>query len=116
MEALFIVLNDLNYLDRILEKFVELKVKGATIMNSQGMASAILHGEGFMNLLNAGPFSKSLDADQKYSKTIFTVIPDTLDVNLIVSEISKIVEDSKRNVVGFMFTVPVSGIYPFKKK
>ncbi|HEY8405270.1 MAG TPA: hypothetical protein VIK67_00195 [Acholeplasma sp.] len=116
MEALFIVLNDLNYLDRILEKFVELKVKGATIMNSQGMASAILHGEGFMNLLNAGPFSKSLDTDQKYSKTIFTVIPDTLDVNLIVSEISKIVEDSKRNVVGFMFTVPVSGIYPFKKK
>ena len=37
-------------------------------MNSQGMASAILHGEGFMNLLNAGPFSKSLDTDQKYSK------------------------------------------------
>lgn len=116
MEALFIVLNDLNYVDRVLEKFVELKVKGATIINSQGMASAILHGEGFMNLLNAGPFSKSLDADQKYSKTIFTVIPDTLEVGHIVSEIRAIVEDSNRKVVGFMFTMPVSGIYPLKSK
>lgn len=116
MEALFIVLNDLSYQDKILSKFLELKIKGATIINSQGMASAILESEGMLNMLMTGPFSRSLDVDQKYSKTIFTVIPEGFDTALVVSEIRKIVESSKRQVVGFMFTVPVSGIYPLKPK
>lgn len=42
MNVLFIVLNDLAYLDEILEEFVSLKVRGATIIESEGMAAAIL--------------------------------------------------------------------------
>jgi len=113
MEALFIVLNDLSYLDVILNRFVELKVRGATILDSMGMARAIMNQEG-MNFYQSGPFGRSLDDEQKQSKTIFTVIPEGQDASVIVEEVKKIVSSSKRSVIGFMFTVPVSGIYPMK--
>lgn len=113
MHALFIVLNDLTYLDEILEEFVELKVRGATIIESQGMASAILHSEG-LNFLLQGLFKAgSVDA-QKYSKTIFTVISDDQKLEETVAAVRKIVERSKKKTIGFMFTVPVSGIYPLR--
>lgn len=114
MQVLFIVLNDLSFQNKILKKFIELKVRGATIIDSQGMAAAIMENEGLMSLLS-GPFSRSLAGDQKNSKTIFTVVPEDEKVSLIVEEIRKITNDSERQVIGFMFTIPVSGIYPIKK-
>lgn len=115
MQILFIVLNDLSYLDRILQKFIELQVRGGTIIDSQGMAAAIMQNEGMTGLLN-GPFSRSLSNDQKGSKTIFTVIPEAEKAKFIVKEIQKIVETSEKQVIGFMFTMPVSGIYPMHPK
>ncbi|MGI6734835.1 MAG: hypothetical protein ACOX3C_01425 [Bacilli bacterium] len=115
MQILFIVLNDLSYLDRILEKFIDLQVRGATIIDSQGMAAAIMQNEGLLSLL-AGPFARSLENDQKSSKTIFTVIPETEKVSQVVKAVQDIVAGCKKQVVGFMFTLPVSGIYPLKPK
>jgi hypothetical protein len=115
MEALFIVLNDLSYLEPILNRFIDMKVRGATILDSMGMARAIMNSEG-MNFISSGPFQRSLDNDQKQSKTIFTVIPEGQDAKVIVDEVKKIVSTSKREVIGFMFTMPVSGIYPMKPK
>lgn len=115
MQILFIVLNDLSFMDKILAKFLELKVRGATLIDSQGMAAAIMQNEGMTGLLS-GPFSRSLENDQKESKTIFTVIPEDEKVQEVVREIQSIFEHSKKQVIGFMFTMPVSGIYPFKPK
>lgn len=111
MEVLYIVLNDLNYLDTILEKLVELKVRGATILDSEGMASALRHQDIF-EILFSGPFQKS--DQESYSKTIFSVIRDKEKLKNVIAEIRKIVSESKKNVIGFMFTVPVSGIYHMK--
>ncbi len=116
MEALFIVLNDLSLVDDILETFVDLKIKGATLLESQGMAAAIMKKEGLFESFQSGPFYRSLDHDQKYSKTIFTVLPDGYDTSKVISSVKEIVSKSKRNVVGFMFTTPVSGVYPLTKK
>ena len=95
MEALFIVLNDLTYLDQILSEFVELKVRGATIIDSMGMARAIMDSEG-LNFLMSGPFQHSLDQEQKYSKTIFTVIPEGQKTEEVVDAVRKIVEKIKK--------------------
>lgn len=113
MQILFIVVNDLSFLDKIFEKFLELKVRGATMIDSEGMAAAIMKSEGLLGLLH-GPFSRSLAEDQKASKTIFTVIPEEERAKEVIREIQLIMKNSKREVIGFMFTVPVSGIYPLK--
>ena len=55
MNVLFIVLNDLAYLDEILEEFVALKVRGATIIDSEGMAAAILKRDD-LAVFNGGLF------------------------------------------------------------
>lgn len=111
MEVLVIVLNDLYYLDSILEKLIELKVKGATILDSEGMANALKHKDIF-KMMFTGPFQGS--SEEAHSKTIFTVIPDKDMVITVVNEIKAIVSDSKKHAIGFMFTSPVSGIFPMK--
>ncbi|NLB48626.1 MAG: hypothetical protein GX813_02115 [Erysipelotrichia bacterium] len=116
MQILFIILNDLNYLDAILEKFIELKIRGGTIIDSQGMATAIMKNEGLFGSLLFGPFSHELEDGQKNSKTIFTVIPEEEKVKEAVDAIQEILQSSSKQVVGFMFTVPVSGIYPLRRK
>lgn len=113
MEVLFIVVNDLSYMDKILGKMLELKVRGATILDSEGMARAIMREEGF-NFLLSGPFQQS--ASTKGSKTIFTVISDLSKKDLIIESIHDILSESDIQGAGFMFTIPVSGIYPIKPK
>ena len=58
----------------ILDSFVDIGVKGATILDSQGMGSAIAGGgRGSQPLLALYAF---LDDAKPYNKTIFTVIDD----------------------------------------
>lgn len=113
MQILYIVLNDLSHLPNILDTFVKLKVRGATILDSEGMAKAVLEYEG-LNYLLSGPFQEINLKKIGSSKTIFTVIPKDEQVPIIVEEIQKVLADSHEEVIGFMFTLPVSGIYPLK--
>jgi nitrogen regulatory protein PII len=115
MQVLFIVLNDLSELPLILDTFLKLKVRGATILDSEGMAKAVLQYEG-LNYLLDGPFQNINQQNIGSSKTIFTVIPKDEQVPMVVEEIQKVLTTSKEEVIGFMFTLPVSGIYPLKSK
>lgn len=115
MQILFIVLNDLSHLQEILEIFIEQKVRGATILDSEGMAKAVLESQG-LNFLLDGPFAKTLPEKVNGSKTIFTVIPEDEKVSEVVDAIQSALTDTDEKVIGFMFTLPVSGIYPLKPK
>lgn len=115
MQILFIVLNDLTHLQEILEIFIKLEVRGATILDSEGMAKAVLEYEGLSFLLG-GPFERTLPKKVSGSKTIFTVIPEAEKVPEVVEKIQKALTNTSEKVIGFMFTMPVSGIYPLKPK
>ncbi len=111
MKALFIVLNDLSYLNEILEKLVALKVKGATVIESQGMIQALMEAGSGMELLRTGPFHTPMMEEKKYNKTIFSVIDEETLIPVVVEEIKKIIRYSKKESVGFIFTVPVDDIF-----
>lgn len=113
MQILFIVLNDLSYQRPILELFIEHNVRGATILDSEGMAKAILEYEG-MGMMLGGIFSKSIPSTPKGSKTIFTVIQDDEKLPELLNAIQCELEESKAPAIGFMFTLPVSGVYPLR--
>jgi hypothetical protein len=113
MYALFIVLNEIDYLEDILSGFMENKISGATILDSQGMGSAIANSNN-----KDIPFFSALHMligdSHPYSKTIFTVLESESMVDNAVKVVQEIVEDITSTGVGFMFSVPIAKIYPMK--
>ena len=112
MQALFIVLNQIDYLDDILSKFLEIGVTGATILDSQGMGSAIVHNND--NLPLFGSIKAFMDNSRPYNKTIFTLIDDEELVEKAVAATKEIVGDITKPGVGLMFTIPVGKVYGLK--
>lgn len=114
MQALFIVLNKVRYLDDILSRFVDAGVTGATILDSQGMASHMMdtdteHSKMF------GFMSGLLSDNKPYSKTIFTVLPSQEMVDKVVNVTKEALGDDAKNGSGFMFSVPLGKVYPMDK-
>lgn len=114
MNVLFIVLNQVEYLDDILDAFVDVGVRGATIFDSQGMGSALTaNGKG--NEPFFGVLRNLLDESRPYNKTIFTVIQDDKILEDAVKAVKNIVGDIHKPGVGMMFTLPVGNIYGMNK-
>ena len=114
MFVLFVVLNEIDYIEDILSGFVENEISGATILESQGMGSAIANSNN-----ESIPLFSTLrmligDSDP-YSKTIFTVLENETMVDKAVSVVQGVLSDIKDTGIGFMFTVPVSKVYSIKK-
>jgi len=112
MVSLVIVLNKTEFLDEVLETLVKHNVKGATIVDSQGMGSAIVSGD-LRNIPLFGFLRNVIKEDHPYSKTIFSVVKEELVESLIV-DIKKIFPEKKPGN-GFIFTVPVNNIYLLDK-
>lgn len=104
MQVVFIVLNKIECLDTILTEFGENGIKGATILESRGMARSL---EGFTELNFMASLRMFLDPERQESKTIFTVIED--DQIKIVSEIvNKVTGGLDKDDTGIIFTLPVT--------
>ncbi len=109
MQVLFIVLNKTKYLDDILAKFLEIGVKGATILDSQGMAGAIANQEG--EVLNFGFLHSFMENAKPYSKTIFTVLKNQEMVEKTVAAVKEVLGEKAKIGAGFMFSVPIGNMY-----
>ena len=110
--ALFIVLNEVDYLDDILAAFVEVGVSGATILDSQGMASLIVSSEK-QNIPIFGTFKSIIEDSRPFNKTIFSVLESDKLVEKTVNVIKEVMEDVVSPGTGFMFTVPIGKTYTF---
>ncbi len=110
MQVLFLVLNETKYLDDILESFVEIGVKGATIVDSQGMGRALAaHSDQHIPMF--GYLKNFLDDAHPYNKTIFTVLKSQELVDKVVKAVNDVVGDINKPGVGFIFTIPVGSVY-----
>lgn len=110
MEVLVIVLNKTEYLDDILDTFMDIGITGATIIDSQGMGSALTDvndtNEPFYGVLKS-----MFDDSRPYNKTIFTVIKDKELLEKAVEVVKKIVGDIHKPGVGIMFSIPLGATY-----
>ena len=109
MNILFLVLNEVEYLEDILDAFVDVGVKGATILDSQGMGSALTNGGKEFPFF--GALRNLLDGARPYNKTIFTVIEDENILEEAVKAVKEILGDMSNPGVGLMFTLPVGNIF-----
>ena len=114
MQVLFIVLNETEYLDDILAAFVEIGVKGATILDSQGMGRALATNPD-QELPLFGYLRNLMDGAHPYNKTIFTLINTKELADKAVAAVKEIVGDMDRPGIGLMFTVPVGSVYGIEK-
>lgn len=115
MQVLFLILNETKYLDDILEAFVEVGVKGATIVDSQGMGSALAANPN-QHIPLFGYLKNLMDDAHPYNKTIFTVLNGDDLVEKVVKAVNDVVGDINRPGVGFMFTIPVGNVYGIGQK
>ena len=108
MHALFIVLNHVDHLDDILEKFLEIGITGATILDSQGMGSAIAQNHSYGPLF--GSLKKFLNNSRPFNKTIFTLIENEDILDMAMAATREILGDMTQPGVGLMFSVAVGKV------
>ena len=103
MKLMVIVLNKLDVLNFLLEDFMKAGIKGATIINSTGMAMSLskLEGSFFSSSLRA-----IFDVDREDNRTILAVIHDE-QLEIARQVIKDVVGDLSKPNTGIMFTVPI---------
>ena len=107
--ALFVVLNEIDYLDDIIAAFVDVGVGGATILDSQGMASLIVRGKN-QDIPIFGSLKTLLEDSRPYNKTIFSVVESEKLAEKTANIIQEVMKDAGPSA-GFMFTVPIGKKY-----
>lgn len=113
MEALFIVLNRTEYLDDILSGFIDIGIRGATILESEGMGHALVAAEHY-DMPIFGSFKSLLENQRPFNKVIFSVIEEGM-AEKAVKVVQDIVGDLTQPGVGMMFTIPVGKVYGLTK-
>ncbi|MGO1580172.1 MAG: P-II family nitrogen regulator [Peptoniphilaceae bacterium] len=113
MEVLFLILNKTEYLDDILNGFVSIGIKGATILDSEGMGHALVESQNYDRPF-FGSFKSLLKYNRPYNKVVFTAVEKEL-VPSAIKVIEDILGDLSKPGVGLVFTMPISNIYGITK-
>lgn len=105
LELLVIVLNKTEFLTDILDGFMDVGIKGATVIDSAGMGHLMAEHIPFFS-----QFAEIEFTDKNHSKTIFTVLNCCEDRNNAVAIVEKHVGDLSEPDSAFIFSVPVNFI------
>jgi nitrogen regulatory protein P-II 1 len=109
MKLLVFILNKEENLEEILEAFLELNIKGATILDSVGMGSILAQDipifAGFKNLMQGS---------RPANKTILTLIPENL-VQPAVKAIEQVVGSLEEPGNGLVFILNIDQIFGISK-
>jgi len=110
MKLLIFVLNNEEYLEKVLSAYVEAGVSGSTILDSEGMGRFLAYDVP----LYAG-FREFMKGNRPYNKTIISVIRNQETIETLKKLIDEVVGGLDQPGTGIMFTVPVdwaAGLVP----
>ncbi len=110
MKLLVFVLNNEEFLEEVLEAYVEAGVTGATILDSEGMGRFLAYE---VPLFAA--FKEFMKGNKPYNKTILSVVKDMQTVDRVRKLVDPLIGGLDNGGTGIMFTVPVdwvSGLVP----
>lgn len=107
MYALFIVLNEIEYLSEIITKMREVGLRGATVLESMGSRNVVendLYTASFLaSIVN------TVERQSKASRVIFSIVEREEQVQSAMKEIQKLLGgDLKKPRLGMMFVLPVT--------
>lgn len=104
MYALFLILNQKDKLDDILETLYELGV-GATTLDSVGMGKVLL--DHHINETIFASLRSVLNEGKPYNKTLISVIREEETLNKAIDSIESILDMNNTTGSGFLFVIPV---------
>ena len=105
----FLIIKE-DFLDEVLEAFLELDIRGATVLDSVGMGRILAYEIPiFAGLRSIIPGSRP------YNKTIFTIIDENKLESLVVA-VEQICGDFSIPGTGVMFTIPVNFVKGLAQK
>ena len=102
MKLLVFVLNNEEYLEEVLEAYVEAGITGSTILDSEGMGRVLTYEVP----LFAG-FKDFMKGNRPYNKTILSVVKDDEVVRKAKQLVDEVVGGLENPGTGIMFTLPV---------
>ena len=113
MQLLIYVLNNEEVLDDLLENFFEAGIKGATILESTGMARE-LASSGNHHIPIFGSLKLMLNEARPNNRTIFVALEES-QVDTCINCIKNVVGDLNKPDAGIVLTVPISRIEGINK-
>jgi nitrogen regulatory protein PII len=102
MKLLIFILNKEEFLEVVMEAYVEAGVPGATILDSEGMGRFLAY-----EIPLFSDFKDFMKGNKPYNKTIISVIPDDLDISRLLHRIEEFTGPLDDPGTGIMFTLPV---------
>ncbi|MBI9108178.1 MAG: hypothetical protein JEZ04_15620 [Spirochaetales bacterium] len=114
MKLLIFVLNKEEYLEEVLEAFVEAGIEGATMFDSEGMGRFLAY-----EIPLYAAFKEFMKGNKPYNKTIISVVKDEKVIERVKSLVDQIVGGLEKPGTGIMFTVPVdwaAGLVEFNEE
>jgi nitrogen regulatory protein PII len=102
MKLLIFILNKEEFLEEVMEAYVEAGVPGATILDSEGMGRFLAY-----EIPLFSDFKDFMKGNKPYNKTIISVIRDDLDISRLLRRVEEFVGPLDDPGTGIMFTLPV---------
>lgn len=102
LQAIFIVLNDPNQTERVLELLLKCEMRGATIIESTGMSKVLK-----ANIPVIGSVRALLSQQHEHNQTIFAVTKHPEKIDQAIDLINQEFNGFKEPCSGMIFVVPV---------
>ncbi|MGL4345005.1 MAG: P-II family nitrogen regulator [Cellulosilyticaceae bacterium] len=113
MKLLVLILNKVEALDDVLSGLADNGIKGATIIDSTGMARALAHTDGEYSFL--GSLRAILDPDREQNKTILMVLEES-QISVVKRVLHETIGGLSGPDTGIMFAVPIDFVQGLRRE
>lgn len=107
MQAVFLVIKHADQVDAIMNALAEAGIRGATVIDSAGMAKSITAQNSNLAMVQLLRGILSGEDDSHKSKTLFIIVHDD-QVEAVKAAVTSVTGDLSKPNAGIMFGVPVS--------
>ncbi|NLW58827.1 MAG: hypothetical protein GX073_00570 [Firmicutes bacterium] len=103
IQALFIIIDDPEKLEQVLEVLLECEIRGATIMETQGMAKVLSsHIPIFFSLRDLA------NKQHQHNRTVFAISRHPEKIEQAMEKLSAMFHNFEEACTGMMFVLPVT--------
>lgn len=107
MQAIFLVIKQVDMVDSIMEALADAGIRGGTAIDSAGMARSITHLNQNVAMVQLLRGILNGEDESHKSKTIFVIVKDE-EVEAVKKAITDVTGDLSKPNAGIMFGIPVT--------